>query len=83
MAKDKTEAIYFDPSDIRALRNLMDRHGSDDYTHEGHNLRGESVRMSIFPDKIVVITNQENRWVRKNIYYRDGTCEETFDGKWC
>ena len=30
-------------------------------------------------DKIVTMTSQSNGWMRKNIYYRDGSREETFE----
>ena len=35
--------------------------------------------ISIFEDKIVTMTSQSNGWRRKNIYYRDGSREETFE----
>ena len=58
--------IHFDPKNQEAMNALMDEHG-------------ESVYISIFEDKIVTMTSQSNGWMRKNIYYRDGSREETFE----
>ena len=40
---------------------------------------GEDVYISIFYDKIVTATTQANGWIRKNIYWRDGTREEMYE----
>lgn len=72
----------FDPFDLRGMCKLMDEYGDSDTMFSGTNENGEDVRFSIFHEKIVVVTNQHNGWVRKNIYWRDGTREELFDGKW-
>lgn len=74
--------IEVNPFDQKSLNALMDQYGDSTTMFPGTNENGETVHISIFYDKIVVVTLQENGWVRKNIYYRDGTREETFDGKW-
>lgn len=61
---------------------LMDEFGNDKNMHGGINENKENVTISIFADKVVVDTLQQNHWVRKNTYWRDGTCEETYEGKW-
>ena len=48
----------------------------------GVNTEFEETTISIFPEKIVYVTYQHNGWKRKNIYWRDGTREEMFDGRW-
>ena len=73
--------IRFDPSDVKAMCELMDRYGLQEYLNIGHNVNGEVVHISIFTDVIVVVTFQKNGWTRKNVYYRDGSSDETFDGK--
>ena len=71
--------ILFDPTDQEAMNKLMDEHGESKTMYPGTNEQGESVYMSIFNDKIVTMTSQTNGWMRKNIYYRDGSQEETFE----
>ena len=53
--------------------------GDSKTMYPGTNEHGESVYISIFSDKIVTMTSQINGWMRKNIYYRDGSREETFE----
>ena len=76
------EYIKFDPADLRGMRKLMEEHGDSKTAKFGSNELGEDVSISIFKDKIVVVTYQSNGWVRKNIYHADGCREELFDGKY-
>ena len=71
--------IHFDPTNQDAMNALMDEHGKSKTMYPGTNEHGESVYISIFEDKIVTMTSQFNGWMRKNIYYRDGSREETFE----
>ena len=71
--------IHFDPTNQEAMNALMDEHGKSKTMYPGTNEHGESVYISIFEDKIVTMTSQSNGWTRKNIYYRDGSREETFE----
>ena len=71
--------IHFDPTNQEAMNALMDEHGKSKTMYPGTNEHGESVYISIFEDKIVTMTSQSNDWMRKNIYYRDGSREETFE----
>ena len=73
------EQIQFDPSDQEAMVRLMDEHGDSKTMYPGKNEDGEDVYISIFRDKIVTTTSQRNGWLRKNIYYRDGSSEEMFE----
>lgn len=72
----------FDPTDLSAMRKLMDRHGDSNKLFVGMNTEAERTTISIFREKIICMTYQHNGWVRKNTYWRDGTREETFDGRW-
>ncbi|MBP5710029.1 MAG: hypothetical protein J6W84_03525 [Bacteroidales bacterium] len=74
--------IHFDPNDMKAMIAIMDKHGNSDTMYPGTNENGETVFMSVYPEHIVVSTMQDNGWNRINTYWRDGTHEETFDGKW-
>lgn len=71
--------IHFDPTDQKAMNKLMDEHGDSKTMYPGTNEYGEEVYISIFNEKIVTSTLQSNGWIRKNIYYRDGSREEMYE----
>ncbi|MCD7837911.1 MAG: hypothetical protein LUG65_03250 [Clostridiales bacterium] len=77
MSKDK---IKFDPNDLVGMRRLMEKYGNSDSdsTFWGESENGEPVFTSIYPDRIAVVTAQENGWCRINTYHADGAREETF-----
>ena len=78
--KDK---LYFDPSDRVGMLNLMAQYGESEEMMFGENEQGETTQISIFPDRIVLMTMQHNGWVRKNIYYRDSCdTEELYECRW-
>ncbi len=74
--------IHFNPHDLKGMIKLMDEHGDSKTMYPGKNENGEDCYISIFYEKIVIRTLQDNGWNRINTYYRDGSCDETFDGKW-
>lgn len=76
-----SDTIHLDPTDLSSMISLMDAYGDSDTLFPGTNEDGETVHISIFHDKIVVVTFQTNRWIRKNVYWRDGTREELFEGR--
>ncbi len=80
--KEENQAFDFDPSDYKAMLDLMDEKGDSDTLFLGSNENMEDTTISISRDKIVYVTFQNNGWVRKNVYWRDGTTEEIFDGRW-
>jgi len=79
---EEREPIRFNPSDPKGMEALMDQYGDSQSPVLGVNDLGEDVAISIFHDKIVVMTYQSNGWARKNVYHRDGVREEIFDGRW-
>ena len=76
---DRGEKIQFNPHSLEDMIALMDTYGDSDTMFPGVNEDGETVWISIFPDKIVTSTLQRNNWTRKNIYYRDGSSEELYE----
>ena len=76
-----SEQIVFDPQSQEDMIALMDAYGDSKTMFPGVNENGEDIWISIFKDMIVVMTSQKNGWQRKNIYYRDGTREELFEGR--
>ena len=76
-----SEQIVFNPHSLEDMIALMDAYGDSKMMFPGVNEDGETVHISIFYDKIVVMTFQNNGWHRKNIYHRDGTREELFEGR--
>lgn len=69
-------------SDLSSMRFLMEKYGNFELPFSGENDQGEMVVISIFPDRIISNTYQLNGWVRLDTLWRDGTIEQTFDGKW-
>ncbi len=76
------QMIEFDPTNLASMNELMQKYGDSDTMKLGVNEIGEDVSISIYKDKIIVVTYQSNGWVRKNIYYPTGEREELYDGKW-
>lgn len=74
--------FIFDPSDFKGMLKLMDEKCDSETMFLGENTEMEDTTISIFRDKIVYVTYQNNGWVRRNIYYRDGSSEELYDGRW-
>ncbi len=74
--------INFDSSDLEGMRKLMDEYGCSEVPFAGTNEEMEDILISICKERIDVVTYQNNGWIRKNIYWRDGTCEELYEGKW-
>ena len=75
-------SIRIDFSDRKAMYELMDKYHTTETMLTGESDEGELTLTSIFQDRIVHVTYQNNGWVRVNILYRDGEQEELFDGKW-
>lgn len=73
--------IEFDPTTLVGLQKIM-----DDYSNCGNfygsNKNGENVTVAVCTNEIVQTTYQYNGWIHKNIFHRDGTREEMFEGKW-
>lgn len=82
MSECKDGAILFDPADFPAMLKLMDAQGKCGKPLFGKNENGEDVRLSVYSDRIVCVTYQNNGWLRKNVYWRDGTCEEFYGERW-
>lgn len=83
MAKEVRPLTFtVDPSDHDDLRRIMDEHGGSDIPFAGDNENMEEVMISVAKDRIDVVTFQSNGWTRRNVYWRDGTREELFEGKW-
>ena len=80
--KDIITGIEIDFSDHDSLCKLMDKHREMKPMLLGKNEDGEMVSVYIFENVIGVQTFQNNHWIRKNYYHRDGTVEELFEGKW-
>lgn len=76
------KTFAFDSTDLKGMRNLMKKYGDSHTMFKGKNDQFEDVDISIFPDMIVYTTYQINGWKRENIYYHDGSIEETFVGRW-
>ena len=79
---EAADAVEFDSSDLDGMRRLMDEYGGSSASFDGTNEDTEQVSISIAKDRIDVVTFQDNGWTRRNVYWRDGTREELYEGKW-
>lgn len=82
MEERKLNIEIADWSDVEHLKMLMNRYGRTKLPFSGRNEIGEDIEISIFEDRIICITFQENGWVRENWYWEDGTVEEMFPQRW-
>ncbi len=71
-----------DSTDFPGMLKIMDEFGNSETMYGGENTDHEQVLVSVAQDSIAVTTFQLNGWTRKNVYWRDGTIEELFDGRW-
>lgn len=44
-----------------------------------NNINNENVIVIVNDNTLDIATCQKNNWIRHNVYYRDGTCEEYYD----
>ena len=65
-----------------ALIELMDHEKDYPTVLIGENVNGEDTFIDIERDCIEVETHQKNGWIRRNVYWRDMTVEELYDGRW-
>ena len=82
MEERKLEIEIPDWGNVEYLKMLMNKYGSTKFPFSGKNENGEDIQISIFEDRIILVTYQENGWVRENWYWEDGTVEELFKGRW-
>lgn len=75
----KVKDIMFDLWDIDLSRKQMEEYGDCDMPFFGRNEADEPTMTSVFKDKIIMLTYQDNGWLRTNILYRDGECEELYE----
>lgn len=81
MSEEK-KIVEFDSTDWPGMRKLMDRHAEFDTMLFSKNQNEETMHISIFEDRIICVVYQHNHWIRKMVYWRDGTVEELYEGKW-
>lgn len=65
-------------SDLEAMKKVMDEYHTTNTMLFGENSDGEFTTTSIFRDKIVVVTYQENDYVCESTLHRDGTIEHIY-----
>lgn len=72
--------ITIDPTDYDSIIEVMDSNAG--MSGNGKNEEGEDIMVEVETDYVCVTTFQHNHWIRLNYYWRDGTTEEVYDGKW-
>lgn len=78
----ETDIIRIDPNDWDGMLALMERADEFHIPYMGNNNEGELIQIKISHDNISVDTYQQNGRIRRNIYYKDHTSEELFEGRW-
>lgn len=76
------EMFSFNSADLAGMRQIMKKFGDSETPFFGTTTEGEDITISVFKDRIVTLTYQNNGWLRKNVYDQDGTREELYEGKW-
>ena len=77
-----TEMVFNPLDDFASMKKLMENHKEYPTMLIGRNENGETTELHILSDHILLVTYQNNHWIRKNYYWEDGTTEELFKGKW-
>lgn len=69
--------------EIEVRKQIMAEYGDSNSMFVGTNADGETTMMSVFKDKIIVKTHQNNGWIRVDYFDSDGLYEaEMYEGKW-
>lgn len=79
---ETADAVEFDSTDLGGMRRLMDEYGTVTAPFVSMNEDAEHIFIHVSKDRIDVVTLQHNGWTRRNVYWRDGTREELYEGKW-
>ena len=69
------ENIIIDPTDLKGMRVLMKEYGDSETAYFGTNTDDETQLISIFHNRIVIVTYHDDGGECRNIYYDDGTKE--------
>lgn len=78
---DKQDLQLFDTEQGRI--ELMAKYGNSNTAFLGNNIDGEMVSVSIYSDKIIILTYQSNKWIREDYYNDLGEYEsESYKGRW-
>ena len=69
--------------EIEVRKQIMIEYGDSNTMFVGTNTDGELVMTSVYKDKIIVKTLQNNGWIRTDHYDDDGCYEaEIYEGRW-
>ena len=71
--------IALNSNNLESMAKLMGKYGDKESLFEGKNQKDEKILISIFSQRIIILTFQTNGWIRKNIIHKDGTKEELFE----
>lgn len=73
------ERLKFDPSDEAGITRLISEHEKYPDMFFGEDESGCVVSIEVTADKVTTRTSQSNGWTRVNVYWLDGTREETYE----
>lgn len=78
----ETDIIRVDPNDWDSMLALMEKADEFLSSYMGTNNEGELIQIKVSHDNISVDMYQQDGHIRRNIYYKDHTSEELFEGRW-
>lgn len=78
----ENKSMYINFNSYAELIELMDNEKKYPTVLIGKNVKDETTFIDIESDFIEVETHQKNGWIRRNVYWRDMTVEELYDGRW-
>ena len=61
------------------IEELCAKYSHLDHALIGETVEGETIMISINKGEVITEVYQDNGWVRKNIYYLDGSSEELYN----
>ena len=68
-----------DPRDEKTLIAIMDEYGDSTDAFHGIDDDGKLVLVSVFRDRIIVHSLQDDGQMQEKIFHRDGTSEELYE----
>lgn len=71
--------VVLNPYDIKGMRKLMKDHGNVTHAFMGRNNEGEVQMISVYSDRVIIKTYQDNGWIQTLTVYQDGEMEEDFE----
>lgn len=83
--RNESRTLTITPEELKDefyMKTLRNKYGYRKDPFYGVNEDDEPVEIHVSYSQVLIITYQNNHWIRYNVYKEDGTNEEYFEGKW-